>query len=64
MAEDEMVGWYQYLNGHEFEQSLGDNEGQGILACYSPWGHKQGDTTEHQHKRTFEIELSWKLQDS
>ena len=46
MAEDEMVGWYQYLNGHEFEQSLGDNEGQGILACYSPWGHKQGDTTE------------------
>ena len=35
-----MVGWYHRLNGHEFEQALGDAEGQGILACYSPWGCK------------------------
>ena len=44
-TEDEMVGWYHRLNGHEFEQSLGDSEGQGSLACYSPWGHKDLDTT-------------------
>ena len=31
--------------GHEFEQALGDGEGQGSLACYSPWGHKESDTT-------------------
>ena len=35
MTEDEMVGWYHQLNGHEFEQTLGDTEGQGSLACYS-----------------------------
>ena len=46
MTEDEVVGWYHGLNGHEFEQALGDGEGQGILVCLSPWGHKQSDTTE------------------
>ena len=40
-AEDEMVGWHHWLNGHEFEQTLGDSEGQGSLACCSPWGHSQ-----------------------
>ena len=45
MTEDEMVGWHHPLNGHEFEQALGDGEGQGSLACYSPWGHKELDTT-------------------
>ena len=45
MTEDEMVGWYQ-LNGHEFEQAPGDGEGQGSLACCSPWGCKESDTTE------------------
>ena len=34
------------LNGHEFEHALGDGEGQGSLACCSPWGHKESDTTE------------------
>ena len=34
------------LNGHEFEQALGDSEGQGSLACCSPWGHKESNTTE------------------
>ena len=35
-----MAGWYHQLNGHEFEQILGDSEGQGSLACCSPWGRK------------------------
>ena len=47
-AEDEMVGWHHQLNGHEFEQTLGDSEGQGSLAWYSPWGCKESDTTEPQ----------------
>ena len=37
-TKDEMVGWHHELNGHEFEQALGDSEGQGSLACCSPWG--------------------------
>ena len=41
-----MVGWHHQLNGHEFEQAPGDGEGQGDLACCSPWGHKESDTTE------------------
>ena len=44
--QDETVGWHHRLNGHEFEQTLGDSEGQGSLPCYSPWGHKESDTTE------------------
>ena len=44
-AEDEMVGWHHQLNGHEFEQTVGDGEGQGGLACCSPWGRKESDTT-------------------
>ena len=46
MTEDEMVGWHHRLNGHWFEQVLGVGDGQGSLACYSPWGCKQSDTTE------------------
>ena len=45
MTEDEMVGWHHRLNGHEFEQALGDCEGQGSLVCCSPWGHKESDMT-------------------
>ena len=45
MTEDEMVGWHHRLNGGEFEQALGD-EGQGKLACCSPWGCKELDMTE------------------
>ena len=44
-AEDEMVGWYHRLNGHEFEQTLKDSEEQRSLACCSPWGCKELDTT-------------------
>ena len=45
-TEDEMVGWHNWLNGHEFEQIPGDSGGQGSLACCSPWGHKELDMTE------------------
>ena len=46
MTEDEMAGWHHRLNGHEFEQALEDGEGQGCLACCTPWGGKESDTTE------------------
>ena len=44
-TEDEMVGWHNWLNGHESEQILGDSEGQGSLVCFSPWGCKGLDMT-------------------
>ena len=44
-AEDEMVGWHHRLNGHEFEQTLGDSEGQESLVCCSSWGCKDSDMT-------------------
>ena len=46
-TENEMVGWHHRLNGHEFEQILGDSEGQGSLESCSSWGHKESDMTEH-----------------
>ena len=48
MTEDERVEWYNRLNGYEFEQALGDGEGQGNLACCSPWGLNELDMTEQQ----------------
>ena len=45
-TEDEMVWWHHQLNGHEFEEAPGVGDGQGTLACYSPWGCKESDTTE------------------
>ena len=50
-TEDEMVGWHHRLDGHEFEQALDVRDGQGSLVCWSPWGHKELDTTE---------QLNWK----
>ena len=41
-----MVGWDHRLDGHEFEQTLGDGEGQGSSVCYRPWGCKESDRTE------------------
>ena len=41
MTEYEMVGWNHQLNGHEFERTAGDGEGQGTLACWSPWGCRE-----------------------
>ena len=45
-TEDEMVGWHHWLDRHEFDQALGVGDGQGSLACCSPWGLKELDTTE------------------
>ena len=44
MTEDEMIGWRHRLKGHEFEWTLGVGDGQGGLACCSPWGRKESDT--------------------
>ena len=52
MTEDETVGWHHRLDGHDFEQTLGDGEGQGSLACCSPWGGKELDTTERLNNNT------------
>ena len=41
-----MIGWHHRLKGNEYEQTPGDCEGQGSLACCSPWGRKESDTTE------------------
>ena len=46
MTEDEMVGWDHQLNGHEFEQTLGDGDIQGGLECCDSWGHEESDMTE------------------
>ena len=63
MAEDEMVGWHHWIDGHEFEQALGVCEGQGSLACYSPWGRKELDTTEQlnwsKQRRYCSILICW-----
>ena len=45
-----MVGWHHRLNGHEFEQTLGDGEGQGSLACCRPWVCKELDTTKEMNR--------------
>ena len=49
MTENEMVGYHHQLNGHEFELTPGDDGGQGSLACYSPWGCRELDTTEEEN---------------
>ena len=45
MTEDEVVGWHHRLNGHELEQTPGDHEGRGSLACCSPWDCKESNRT-------------------
>ena len=61
IADDEMLGWHHWLNGHEFEQALGDGEGQGSQVSCSPWGHKESNMTERLSiKRvTWMTKLSW-----
>ena len=51
-----MVGWHHRLNGHEFEQTPGDGDGQGSQVCCSPWGLRESDMTEH-HQRPALSEL-------
>ena len=46
-----MIGWHPCLNGHEFEQTPGESEGQGSLACCSPWGCKELDITEQLNNK-------------
>ena len=57
MAVGEMVGWHRRLDGHEFEQALGVGEGQGGLACCSPWGRKESDTTERQNENSSALNI-------
>ena len=62
-----MVGWHHQLNGHEFEWTLGDSEGQGSLVCCSPWGCKESDMTQQlrlplfttRSKRLFKLVSTW-----
>ena len=54
-TEDEMVGWHHWFNGHEFEQTPGDNEGQGSLVCCSPWGGKESDITKQLNNNKDEV---------
>ena len=49
--EDKMVGWHHWLNGREFEQALRNGEGQGSLACCSPWGSKESDMNEQLNNK-------------
>ena len=53
-TEDEIVGQHLPLNGHEFEPTPGDSEGQGSLVCCSPWGHKESDMTEQLKNNKFQ----------
>ena len=51
MTDEEMVGWHQWLNGHELEQTQGDGEGQENLVRCSPWGHKESDISEQLNNK-------------
>ena len=55
-TEDEIVGWHYQLNGHEFEQTPGDTEGQRSLVCCGSWGHKELGMTEQLNNN----ELIWR----
>lgn len=55
-TEDEMVVWHHQLNGHEFEQALGDGEGQGSPACCSPWGCKESETIEQLDNNNYVLQ--------
>ena len=57
MAEDEMVGWHHRLNGHEFEQTLGNSEEQESLACGHPCVHKESDRTEQLNNNYVQISM-------
>ena len=58
-TEDEMVGWHQWLNRQEFKPAPGDGEGQGSLACSSPWGHRESDTTPWTSEQQSENRRCW-----
>ena len=60
-TEDEMVGWHHQFDGHEFEQAPGVGHGQGSLVYFSPWGHKESDTTEWLNwtEPNLQVRSSW-----
>ena len=62
IIEDEMVGWYHWFNGHEFEQALGDGNGQGGLVCCGPWGCKELDRTKWLNNKWVQklVSVVWK----
>ena len=62
VTEDETIGWHHWLNGHEFEQALGDGEGQGSLVCCSPRGCKELDMTEQLNNNKATKEMYWLLE--
>ena len=64
VADDEMVGWHHWHNGHEFEQALGVGDGQGSLACCSPWGHKESYSTQQLNWTDWTIGLKCNQQGS
>ena len=51
MTQDEMVGWHLQLNERDFKPTPGESERQGSLACCSPWGHRESDTTEAEQQQ-------------
>ena len=61
-TEDEMVGWHHQLDGHEFVWTPGVCDGQGGLACWNSWGHKESDTTEWLNwTETSVMLMPWKI---
>ena len=61
MTEEEMVEWHDRLDGHEFEQTPGDAEGQRSLACCRSWGRKESYTTEQVNNNSFQYIFLTKL---
>ena len=61
MTEDEIVGWHHQLNAHKFEQAPGVGDGQGSLACCSPWGRKDSDMTEQLNLTELNIFVKVKI---
>ena len=59
MTEDEMLGWHHQLDGHEFQQAPGVGDGQGGLACCSPWGRKESKT--QLSDQTELTEYNWEI---
>ena len=59
-TEDEMVRWHHWLDGREIEQALGVGDGQGSPVCFSPWGHKESDTTEWLNWTDWHMKGTWR----
>ena len=60
MTDDKVIGWYHQLNGHDFEQTAGDGEGQEGMVCCSPWGRKESDMTERLNNNVIKIDYCYK----